>query len=70
MPASLEIIDIAGLVAGAHQGEGLGNNFLSNIQAVDGIFHMVRAFKDMEIVHFEGEIDPVHDMDVISNELI
>ena len=70
VPTALEIIDIAGLVAGAHKGEGLGNNFLSNIQAVDGIFHMVRAFKGLDITHVEGEVNPVNDMDVISNELI
>ena len=67
---ALQIIDIAGLVPGAHKGEGLGNEFLSNIQAVDGIFHLVRAFSDKEIVHTEGEVDPVRDLEVISNELI
>lgn len=62
MPAVLEIIDIAGLVDGAHKGEGHGNAFLSNIQAVDGIFHMVRAFRDSDIIHYEGEVNPVKDM--------
>lgn len=70
VPASLEVIDIAGLVEGAHEGQGLGNAFLSNIQAVDGIFHMVRAFDDMEIVHVEGDIDPIRDLKIIYNELL
>lgn len=68
--ASLNIWDIAGLIAGAHEGAGLGNNFLSNIQSVDGIYHVVRAFEDMEIMHVENSIDPCRDMDIISNELL
>ena len=70
VPTALKVYDIAGLVAGAHQGEGLGNAFLSNIQAVDGIYHMVRAFKDADIVHYDGEVNPISDLDIISNELI
>lgn len=70
VPGTLTIYDIAGLVANAHKGEGLGNAFLSNIQAVDGLFHMVRAFESPEIVHTEGEVDPIRDMETISNELI
>lgn len=70
IPAFLTVFDIAGLVPNAHKGEGLGNAFLSHIQAVDGIYHMVRAFKDAEIVHTEGEVDPVRDLEVISNELL
>lgn len=69
VPGTLTIFDIAGLVANAHKGEGLGNAFLSNIQAVDGLFHMVRAFDSSEIVHTEGEVDPIRDMETISSEL-
>lgn len=68
--ATIEVVDIAGLVKGAAEGEGLGNAFLSNIQAVDGIYHVVRAFEDEEIIHTEGEVDPVRDLEVISTELI
>ena len=60
---------IAGLVAGASEGEGLGNAFLSHIQAVDGIFHVVRAFEDPDIMHNEGDVNPVRDMEIINNEL-
>ena len=67
--ASISIFDIAGLVAGAHEGEGLGNAFLSHIQAVDGIFHMVRAFPNEEVIHNEGDVDPIRDMEIITNEL-
>jgi len=67
--ASLNIWDIAGLIAGAHEGAGLGNDFLSNIQSVDGIYHVVRAFESLEIMHVENSIDPIRDMDIISNEL-
>lgn len=70
VPSTLTIFDIAGLVANAHKGEGLGNAFLSNIQAVDGLYHMVRAFDHSDIVHTEGEVDPIRDMAIISNELI
>lgn len=67
--AHLEIWDIAGLVKNASQGEGLGNAFLSNIQAVDGIFHMCRAFSDADVTHVEGEVDPIRDLEIIFNEL-
>jgi obg-like ATPase 1 len=69
VPAYLTIIDIAGLVKGAASGAGLGNAFLSHIRAVDGIFHMVRAFSDPDVIHVEGEIDPVRDMEIIHEEL-
>eukprot|EP01056_Protomagalhaensia_sp_Gyna25_P000423 Protomagalhaensia_sp_Gyna_25__422@NODE_119_length_5103_cov_179_393167_g93_i0_p3_GENE_NODE_119_length_5103_cov_179_393167_g93_i0NODE_119_length_5103_cov_179_393167_g93_i0_p3_ORF_typecomplete_len399_score57_48YchFGTPase_C/PF06071_13/4_2e38MMR_HSR1/PF01926_23/6_8e28MMR_HSR1/PF01926_23/3_6e03FeoB_N/PF02421_18/6_2e08FeoB_N/PF02421_18/3_1e03Roc/PF08477_13/0_19Roc/PF08477_13/2_2e03AAA/PF00004_29/0_41MnmE_helical/PF12631_7/0_11ABC_tran/PF00005_27/0_34Dynamin_N/PF00350_23/2_7TrwB_AAD_bind/PF10412_9/0_32_ len=69
VPATLTIYDIAGLVPGAHEGEGLGNAFLSHIQAVDGIYHVVRAFESDEIVHTQGEVDALADLDTISNEL-
>lgn len=62
VPAFLEICDIAGLVKGAAQGEGLGNAFLSHIMAVDGIFHVCRAFDDTGIVHVEDRVDPVEGM--------
>lgn len=67
--ASISIFDIAGLVAGAHEGQGLGNAFLSHIQAVDGIFHVVRAFPNEEVIHNEGDVDPIRDMEIITNEL-
>lgn len=69
VPAYLTVIDIAGLVKGASGGEGLGNAFLSHIQAVDGIYHMVRAFSDEEVIHVEGEVDPIRDMEIIHDEL-
>merc|ERR1719445_3049297 len=67
--AVLEIWDIAGLVRGAHKGQGLGNEFLSNIAAVDAIFHVVRAFRAKHIEHVEGSLDPIRDIKIISNEL-
>jgi obg-like ATPase 1 len=67
--AYLEINDIAGLVRGASAGEGLGNAFLSHIRAVDGIFHVLRAFEDTEITHIDDTVDPVRDLETISQEL-
>eukprot|EP00921_Rhytidocystis_pertsovi_P018084 GHVQ01028483.1.p1 GENE.GHVQ01028483.1~~GHVQ01028483.1.p1 ORF type:complete len:396 (+),score=59.02 GHVQ01028483.1:54-1241(+) len=69
VPATLTVYDIAGLVPGAHKGEGLGNAFLSHIQAADGIFHVVRAFDDDDIVHSEGEVNPINDLQTIATEL-
>ena len=93
VPAYLNVVDIAGLVKGAHEGEvmcttpplyhttnsasplfflslkGLGNAFLSNISACDAICHVTRAFEDGEIIHVEGDVDPVRDLDIIGNEL-
>jgi obg-like ATPase 1 len=68
--ATIQITDIAGLVKGASNGEGLGNAFLSHIAAVDGIYHVVRAFDDADIIHQEGEVDPIRDMEIIHDELI
>ncbi|RWR81850.1 obg-like protein ATPase 1 isoform X1 [Cinnamomum micranthum f. kanehirae] len=67
--AFLEIHDIAGLVRGAHQGQGLGNSFLSHIRAVDGIFHVLRAFEDPDIIHVDDTVDPVRDLEIITEEL-
>ncbi|BFU20725.1 GTP-binding protein YchF, putative [Entamoeba histolytica HM-1:IMSS-B] len=67
--ASLQVTDIAGLVKGAAAGEGLGNAFLSHISGVDGIYQVVRVFEDEDIVHVEGDINPVRDMEIILNEL-
>lgn len=69
-PAIIEFVDIAGLVKGASKGEGLGNKFLSHIREVDAIIHVVRCFDDSNIVHVEGEIDPLRDVDIINTELI
>ncbi|ORY73607.1 P-loop containing nucleoside triphosphate hydrolase protein [Leucosporidium creatinivorum] len=69
VPAFLTCVDIAGLTKGAASGAGLGNNFLSNVRAVDGIFQVVRAFDDAEVIHVEGDVDPVRDMDIIQTEL-
>ncbi|XP_072313741.1 obg-like ATPase 1 isoform X1 [Eucyclogobius newberryi] len=69
VPAFLNVVDIAGLVKGAHAGQGLGNAFLSHISACDAIFHMTRAFDDEDIVHVEGNVDPVRDMEIIHEEL-
>jgi obg-like ATPase 1 len=67
--ASLSITDIAGLVRGASEGAGLGNAFLSHINAVDGIYQIVRAFNDPEVIHTEGEVDPIRDLEIIQHEL-
>jgi hypothetical protein len=67
---TVEFLDIAGLVKGASQGEGLGNRFLSHIRDVDALVHIVRCFDDPNIVHVDGSIDPVRDMDIINTELI
>lgn len=68
--AVIEFVDIAGLVKGASKGEGLGNKFLSNIREVDAIVHVVRAFEDSNIVHVDGSVDPVRDIETINYELI
>lgn len=70
IPAAIEFVDIAGLVKGAHSGEGLGNKFLATIREVDAIAEMVRIFEDDKIIHVEGRIDPIDDIEVINLELI
>ena len=69
-PAVIEFVDIAGLVRGAAQGEGLGNKFLSHIREVDAILHVVRCFEDGNIIHVDGKVDPLRDVDTINVELI
>ena len=69
-PAGIEFVDIAGLVKGASKGEGLGNKFLSNIREVDAIVHVVRCFESTDIIHVEGSIDPIRDIETINLELI
>ena len=69
VPAAFEFVDIAGLVKGASQGEGLGNQFLSHIREVDAIVHVVRCFEDSNIVHVEGSINPIRDIETINIEL-
>ena len=69
-PATIEFVDIAGLVRGASKGEGLGNKFLANIREVDAIVHVVRCFENDDIVHVEGSIDPARDIETINLELI
>ena len=68
--ATIEFVDIAGLVKGASQGEGLGNKFLSHIRETDAIAHVVRCFEDDQIVHVDGKIDPISDIETISLELV
>jgi len=68
-PAAIRFVDIAGLVKGASQGEGLGNQFLANIREVDAIIHLVRLFKDPDVVHTMGGVDPARDVEVIETEL-
>ncbi len=70
VPTAMEFVDIAGLVAGASKGEGLGNQFLGHIRSTDAIVHVVRCFDDPNIVHVSGSVDPVRDMDVINTELM
>jgi GTP-binding protein YchF len=70
IPASLDLVDIAGLVKGASQGEGLGNAFLSNIREMNALAHVVRCFDDENITHVDGSIDPVRDAEIINLELI
>ena len=70
VPATIEFVDIAGLVKGASKGEGLGNQFLANIREVDAIVHVVRCFEDTNVIHVDGSIDPIRDIETINLELI
>src|SRR5688500_5395348 len=70
IPAAMEFVDIAGLVKGASQGEGLGNTFLTHIREVDAIVQVVRCFEDEDVHHVSGTVDPVRDIEVINTELI
>lgn len=69
VPATVEIVDIAGLVKGASKGEGLGNKFLGNIRETDAIIHVLRCFDDDNVVHVDGVINPIHDKEIIDTEL-
>ena len=69
IPATIEFVDIAGLVKGASKGEGLGNKFLANIREVDAVIHVVRCFEDPNVVHVDGRVDPVADKEIIDTEL-
>lgn len=69
-PAVIEFVDIAGLVKGASKGEGLGNQFLANIREVDAVVHVVRCFEDPNVIHVDGSVDPVRDIETINLELI
>lgn len=70
LPTTVEIVDIAGLIKGASKGEGLGNQFLANIREVDAIVHVVRCFDNDNVIHVDGNVDPVRDKDIIDTELI
>jgi len=70
IPTTMEFVDIAGLVAGASQGEGLGNKFLANIRETDAIAHVVRCFEDADVIHVSGNIDPIRDVEIINTELM
>ncbi|MEY3627433.1 MAG: hypothetical protein RL163_1932, partial [Pseudomonadota bacterium] len=69
VPAIVEFVDIAGLVAGASQGEGLGNQFLAHIRETDAIVNVVRCFEDENVIHVAGKVDPISDIEVIQTEL-
>ena len=70
IPATMEFVDIAGLVRGASKGEGLGNQFLANIREVDAIVHVLRCFEDDNVTHVDGGIDPVRDAETVETELM
>jgi ribosome-binding ATPase len=70
VPATLKLVDIAGIVRGASEGEGLGNQFLSHIRTVDAILHVVRCFDEADVVHVEGSVDPIRDVETIDTELM
>src|SRR2546425_9697528 len=70
IPAAIEFVDIAGLVKGAAEGEGLGNKFLSHIREVDAIVQVVRCFEDPDVHHLTGAVDPVRDIEIVTTELV
>jgi ribosome-binding ATPase YchF (GTP1/OBG family) len=70
IPAMVRIVDIAGIVRGASKGEGLGNKFLSHIREVDAILHVVRCFQNGDVVHVDGNVDPIRDIETIDTELM
>jgi len=70
LPTTMEFVDIAGLVAGASTGEGLGNKFLANIRETDAIAHVVRCFESEDVIHVEGKVDPLDDAGTINTELL
>src|SRR5210317_913771 len=70
LPTTVEILDIAGLIKGASKGEGLGNQFLANIREVDAIIHVVRCFDNENVIHVDGNINPVRDKEIIDTELL
>ena len=70
IPAALRVVDIAGIVRGASTGEGLGNKFLSHIREVDAVLHVVRCFAGGDIIHVEGSVDPIRDIETIDTELM
>src|SRR3982750_1514159 len=70
IPAAIEFVDIAGLVKGASEGEGLGNKFLTHIREVDAIIQVVRCFEDADVHHVSGSVDPVRDIEIINTELV
>src|ERR1700737_3686538 len=69
VPATIEFVDIAGLVRGASKGEGLGNQFLANIRQVDAVLHVLRCFEDENVIHVEGGMDPRRDKEIVDTEL-
>ncbi|MGO3634100.1 GTPase, partial [Psychrobacter sp.] len=69
LPTTMEFVDIAGLVAGASQGEGMGNQFLANIRETDAVAHVVRCFDDDNVVHVDGRVSPIDDIETINTEL-
>ena len=70
VPAMLKLVDIAGIVKGASEGQGLGNKFLSHIRQVDAILQVVRCFEDADVIHVSGNVDPLSDIDTIETELM
>ncbi len=70
LPTTMEFVDIAGLVAGASKGEGLGNKFLSHVRETDAIAHVVRCFENDDVIHVSGKVNPISDIEIINTELV